>query len=70
MILYIEENKSIEIETGTHTIGVGIDDDANLCMSNDYNGDHAYVRLNGDQVRELIAMLQSALDELESDKDD
>lgn len=69
MILYIEENKSIEIETGTHTIGVGIDD-ANLCMSNDYNGDHAYVRLNGDQVRELIAMLQSALDELESDKDD
>ena len=69
MILNIEENKSIEVEVGTRTIGIGIDDDANLCMSNDYNGDHAFVSLNGDQVRELIAMLRGALNELESDED-
>lgn len=27
MILYIEENKSIEIETGTHTIGICFEDE-------------------------------------------
>ena len=65
MILQIEENRLIEVEVGTHTIGIGMDDDANLCMNNDYNGDHAYFSLYPDQVRSLIEMLQNALKEIE-----
>lgn len=65
MILQVEEDRLIEVEVGTNTIGVGMDDDANLCMSNAYNGDHAYFSLYPDQVRSLIDMLQNALKEID-----
>lgn len=65
MILQIDTNRSIEVEVGTKTVGLGIDDDANLCSDNDYNGDHAYISLNADQVRSLIDMLQTALNKIE-----
>lgn len=64
MILQIDTNRSIEVEAGTNTIGLGLDDDGNLCSDNDYNGDHAYFSLNAEQAQSLIDMLQNALNEI------
>ena len=63
MILEIKESVQIEVERSNNMIGIGIDDDLNQCMSNDYNGDHAYVMITLEQANKLILMLQKAINE-------
>lgn len=63
MILFINDDVQIEVERLNNMIGVGIDDDLNQCVSNDYNGDHAYVTVTVEQAEELIEMLQKAINE-------
>lgn len=61
MILEISYGEQIEVVRSNDMIRIGIDDDFNQCVSNDYNGDHAYIEITLDQAQKLLTMLQKAI---------
>ena len=62
-----DDEVTMEIESypNSNIVTIYIDDPTNLCMDNDYNGDHAAIELNLDNVRKLHAHLTKILNERE-----
>ena len=60
-----EVTMEIESYPNSNIVTISIDDPTNLCMDNDYNGDHAGIELNLDDVRKLHAHLTKLLNERE-----
>jgi len=63
MILEISYGEQIEVVRSNDMIEIGIDDDFNQCVSNNYDGDHAYIEITIDQAQKLLAMLQKAIND-------